>query len=49
MDDADELICKAEIETQTERMDIWIPEGEGRGRNCETGTDIDTLAYKTDN
>ena len=24
----DELICKAEIETQTQRKDLWIPGGE---------------------
>ena len=25
--DTDELICKTEIETQPQRMDIWIPAG----------------------
>ena len=25
----DESICKAEIETQTERANIWTPSGEG--------------------
>ena len=25
----DDLICKAEIETQTQRTNVWIPRGEG--------------------
>ena len=29
--DTDELICKAEIETETQRMDIQIPGREGEG------------------
>ena len=32
----DELVCKAEIETQTERTNIWTPRGKwGRGMNWE--------------
>ena len=25
----DELVCKAEIETQMQRTNVWIPRGEG--------------------
>ena len=40
----DDLICKAEIETQTQRTNIWIPRGKREGeRNWETGTDTYTL------
>ena len=27
--DTDELICKAEIQTQTQRTNVWIPGGKG--------------------
>ena len=34
----DNLIYKAEIETQTQRINVWIPSGEsGDRRNWETG------------
>ena len=38
-------ICKAEIETQTYRINIWIPRGgrEKHGMNWETGIDVYTL------
>ena len=40
----DDLICKAEIETQTQRTNVWIPRGKrGDGRNWEIGIDIYTL------
>ena len=39
----DEPICKAEIETQTQRTNTWTPRGGRRsGMNWETGTDIHT-------
>ena len=41
--DADELICKAEIETQIQRTNIWIQRGEGGGMNWEIEMDIYTL------
>ena len=40
----DELIHKAEIETQMWRTNIWIPRGEGGGgMNWEIGIDKYTL------
>ena len=45
-------ICKAEIETQRQRTDAWIPRGkEEDGRNWEIGIDIYTIdtVYKIDN
>ena len=37
-------IGKAELETQMQRTDLWIPAGEGHGgMNWEIGTDIYTL------
>ena len=48
--DTDELTCKTEIETQTQRTNVWIPKGEGHGGiNGEIGTDIYTSLYKADN
>ena len=48
----DDLICKAEIETQKYRSNIWIPKGEGAGEmNWQIGTDkysVDTM-YKIRN
>ena len=39
----DELICKAEIETQMQRTNVWTPREEGRvGMNWEMGIDIYT-------
>ena len=39
-----ELICRAEIETETQRTNVWTPRGKGKDvRNCEVGTDIHTL------
>ena len=29
--DKGDLICKAEIETQTQRTNVWIPRGKGDG------------------
>ena len=42
----DDLICKAEIETQTQRTNVWTPRGErgGGGMNWEIGIDIYTLS-----
>ena len=40
----DDFICKAEIETQTWRTNVWIPRGKGKGgMKCEIETDIYTL------
>ena len=33
----DDIICRAEIETQTQRTNVWIPRGKVRGRKWETG------------
>ena len=45
------LICKAEVETQIERTNIWMLRGRGSGRKWEIGIvhmyTIDTL-YKID-
>ena len=39
----DEPICKAEIETQTQRTNTWTPRGKKRsGMNWEIGTDMYT-------
>ena len=38
--DTHELICKAEIDTQRQRTNVWTPMGEGGGMNWETGIDI---------
>ena len=45
----DEPVCRAEIETQMKRTNIWTPRGEsgegggGGGMNWEIGIDIYTL------
>ena len=46
----DEPVCRAEIETQMQRTNIWTPRGErggagggGAGMNWETGIDMYTL------
>ena len=45
----DELVCRAEIETQMQRTNVWTPRGEsgseggGGGMNWEIGIDIHTL------
>ena len=45
----DEPVCKAEIETQMQRTNVWTPAGESGGRgdggvmNSETGIDMYTL------
>ena len=40
----DELVFRAEIETQMQRTNVWTPKGErGSGKNQETGIDIYTL------
>ena len=48
----DNLIYKAEIETQRQRTDIWIPRGKRGERNWELRMDTYTLLtdtmYKTD-
>ena len=39
-----ELICKAETESQMQKINLWIPREEGRGgMNWEIGIDIYTL------
>ena len=51
----DEPVCKAEIETQMQRTNVWTPRGEtrvgegGAGVNWKIGVDIYTLLYKIDN
>ena len=48
----DETVCKAEIDTQTQRTNVWTPSGErGGGMDWEIGIDIYTLTnmYKIDN
>ena len=43
----DDLICKAEIETQMQRTNIWIPRGKREGgMNWEIGIDLYTTMYK---
>ena len=45
----DELVCKAEVETQMQRTNVWTPkgesggEGDGGGMNWEIGIDLYTL------
>ena len=45
----DELVCKAEIKTQMQRINVWTPSGEsggmdgGGGKNWEFGIDIHIL------
>ena len=46
----DELVCRAEVETQMQRTNVWTPRGEsgeggdgGGGMNWEIGIDIYTL------
>ena len=45
----DELVCRAEIETQKQRTNIWTPRGEVSGGGCggvlnwEIGIDMCTL------
>ena len=47
--DIDQSICKAEIETQTQRINIWTPrKGRRGGMNQEIGINIYPM-YKTDN
>ena len=42
--DMEELICKAEIETQMQRTNVWTPRGKkGGGKIWEIGIDIYTL------
>ena len=44
--DIDELICKAEMETQMWRTNIWTPRWGKTGRmNQEIGIDMYTLLY----
>ena len=40
----DELVCKAETETQMQRTNVWTPMGEsgGGGMNWEIGIDMYT-------
>ena len=42
-DGKDELVCRAEIDTQMQRTNIWTPRGESSGMNWEIGIDIYTL------
>ena len=39
----DDPICKAEVETQTWRTNVWILRGKGGGRSWELGPDKCTL------
>ena len=42
----DDLLCKAEIETQTLRTDAWTPKGQqSGGMNWETVTDMSSTMY----
>ena len=41
--DIEDLVCKAEIETQTQKTNAWISGGKGGGMNWEIGIDIYTL------
>ena len=44
--DIEDPIYKAEIETPTQRTNIWISKGkEGDGMNWETGLDVYTLLF----
>ena len=44
LNDVDDLTCKAEIETWTQRRNIWITTGKkGSGKNWETRIDIYSL------
>ena len=47
----DDLICKAEIETQMQRTNLWTPRGKEDGRNWETEVDTYTIEimHKMDN
>ena len=50
--DRDDLICKAEIETQTQRTNVWIPKAEaGVGGTERLGLTPYTAdpTYKADN
>ena len=39
--DTDEPICRAGIETQTQRIDLWSQQGEGEiGMNLESSTEV---------
>ena len=46
----DEPVCRAEIETQMQRTNVWTPRGEfcgegGRVMNWEIGIDMYTLMF----
>ena len=42
----DEPVCKAEIETQTQRTNLWLPKETGGGEiNQEFGINLYTLHY----
>ena len=44
LNDAGDLTRKAEVETRTQRRNIWVTTGEkGSGKNWETGIDIYSL------
>ena len=44
LNDVDDLTCKVEIETWTQRRNIWITTGKkGSGKNWEPGIDIHSL------
>ena len=43
----DKPICRAGIETQTQRTNMDAKWGEGLGMNCETETEIDIYALLT--
>ena len=42
-DGIDDLICKAELETQTQRINMWTPGGKGGWDELGIGIDIYTL------
>ena len=42
-DSADELICKAGIKTQTQKMDFWRQQGQERVGEIESSIEINTL------
>ena len=38
--DTNELICETETDSQTQRIDLWLPRGRGVGREAEADLPI---------